>query len=221
MLISYKSSARTKISSAPTDISHSIAKTIDPSGKTAKIKGNFKYSAGKTHTEAELPEFAPLIFPDLDKAADIDGQGEEAQKKQNAFKRSSRFMSEYMDRRAQAEFRRDDPNSSLAVPDDKPFASRFSDPNHPVNSGSLISLVTGGKVDPRGYRRNNPRLPIGRLRKATGTNKPLRKIISPNVLYLMITNLPSKEELAQARREMEEEKKSKKGEEYEMEMVID
>lgn len=110
-------------------------------------------------------------------------------------------MSEYLDRRAH-----DDPTSSLAVPTDKPFASRFSDPNHPVNSGSLISLVTDGKVDSKGYRRAHPKGPIGRARVATGTNKPMKKLLTPNVLYLMIVNKPSEAEIAQARMQMEREK---------------
>ena len=33
------------------------------------------------------------------------------------------------------------------LPKDK-FVSRYADPNHPANSGSLISLVTGGLVNP-------------------------------------------------------------------------
>lgn len=28
------------------------------------------------------------------------------------------------------------------------FRSRYADPNHPANSGSLIALVTGGKINP-------------------------------------------------------------------------
>ncbi len=184
------------------------------------MKQSFKYSGGKTHSESELPVLAPLIFPDLDAAAEVDSEGEEAKKKQNAFKKSSKFVSEYLDRRAH-----DDPTSSLAVPTDKPFASRFSDPNHPVNSGSLISLVTGGKVDPKGYRRAHPKGPIGRARVATGTNKPMKKLLTPNVLYLMIVNKPSEEEIARARMEMEREKmetKAGKGKaRQEMEMEID
>lgn len=93
----------------------------------SKMKQNFKYSGNKTYSESELPEFAPLIFPNLDAAADVGGEGEEAKKKQNVFKKSSKFVNEYMDRRAQAEFAHDDPNSSLSVPNDKPFhrASRI------------------------------------------------------------------------------------------------
>ena len=40
------------------------------------------------------------------------------------------------------------PNSTLAgglAP--QHFASRFSDPNHAVNSGSLVALVSGGHID--------------------------------------------------------------------------
>lgn len=29
------------------------------------------------------------------------------------------------------------------------FASRYSDPNHPASNGSLISLLTGGHVNPK------------------------------------------------------------------------
>ena len=36
--------------------------------------------------------------------------------------------------------------------------------------------------------------------------------ILQNVMYLMIVNMPSEEELATAKREMEQEKKQKKGE---------
>lgn len=211
LLISYKLSERSAFSSAPTDISHSIASSISPEGMGNKLKQNFKYSGGKTYGELEIPEFAPLIFPYLDAAVDVDGEGEEAKKKQNALKKSSKFVADYMDRRAQAEYNFDNPGSSLSVPQDKPFASRYSDPNQPVNSGSLLSLVTGGKVDTKGYRRAHPKGPIGRIRVATGTNKPIKKILRQNVLYLMIVNMPSEEELKQARREMEAEKEGKKG----------
>ena len=40
------------------------------------------------------------------------------------------------------------PDSSLSIPQTQKFASRYSDPNHPAVNGSLISLVTGGYIDP-------------------------------------------------------------------------
>lgn len=45
----------------------------------------------------------------------------------------------------------ENPTSSLATP--KPqFYSRYSDPNHPASSGSLISLITGGHINPQARR---------------------------------------------------------------------
>lgn len=212
MLMSYKPS-RHNWSSAPTDISQSIAKYADPEGLSHKFTNNMKFSAGKSHGEMELPEAAPLIFPTLDAAVD-DSNPEHAAKKQNAFKKSGKFVSEYMDRRAQADYNAENPNSSLAVPQEKKFASRYADPTHPAVNGGLIGLVTGGKIDPIARRR--ARGPIGRLRKATGTNKGLSKIVQANVLYLMIVNMPNEEEMAEARRQMEREKeeKKKKGEDH-------
>ena len=212
--MSYKPE-RSTFSSAQVDISHTITSSVTkPESLGGKIKDNMKFTTGKTYTEMELPASAPLIFPDLDAAADTDEDAEDAKKKQNFFKKGNKFVGEYMDRRAQAEYDYENPNSQLSVPDQKPFASRYSDPTHPASSGSLISLVTGGKVDPKGMRQGRrqakgPRGPVGRLRKATGTDKPIKKLIRQNVVYLMIVNLPSEEEMATARAEMEREKMEK------------
>ncbi|KAK9244406.1 hypothetical protein V1506DRAFT_541680 [Lipomyces tetrasporus] len=127
----------------------------DPSGffvQCAKFSGgiflkHIRLSSGKTYGEVELPESAPLIFPALDSLASDNGQGH------NKLKRSQKFIADYFDRRAQATYAAQIPGSSLAVPIDSQFASRYSDPNHPANSGSLIALVTGGKGDPRRWRR--------------------------------------------------------------------
>ena len=73
-----------------THVSSSVA------GRDSHSRSGFKTSSGKTHGEAQMPEAAPLIFPKLEQADD--------QQKQNAFKRASDFMSDYGDKRAQAEF---------------------------------------------------------------------------------------------------------------------
>lgn len=36
------------------------------------------------------------------------------------------------------------------------FTSRYADPNHPAASGNLISLVTGGKINPQSRTMNMP-----------------------------------------------------------------
>ena len=41
-----------------------------------------------------------------------------------------------------------DPNSALNLPEShKPqFASKFSDPNDPIHNGSIVTLLSGGKI---------------------------------------------------------------------------
>lgn len=57
------------------------------------------------------------------------------------------------------------------------FASRFSDPNHPANSGSLISLLTGGHVNPAKRKRDlrNARR-IARGKKTRDPDEPRSRI---------------------------------------------
>ena len=183
MLVTYKPS-RHSWSSAPTDISHDVSKALDTDSLGSKLKNDLKFTSGKTHTELELPEAAPLIFPHLDAAA----EDEEAGKKPNAFKKSGRFIGDYMDRRANATYNAENPNSSLSTGTPE-FKSRYADPNHPASSGSLISLVTGGKVDSRGARRQNQgrrterggglgliRGSIGYVRRERPVKKMLRQV---------------------------------------------
>jgi len=205
MLMTYKPS-RHSWSSAPTDITQSITKSTDLASLTQKLTNNLKISSGKSHTEMEIPHAAPLIFPALDAAAT---DPEAPAKQASTFQKSSNFISDYMDRRAQASYSAENPSSSLSVPQEKPFASRFSDPTHPANSGHLISLLTGGKFDPGARRREQGRGVVNRVRKATGMEGGVRKVLRQNVLYLMVVDMPSEEEMGEARREMEREKGEK------------
>ena len=43
------------------------------------------------------------------------------------------------------------------LPQEHKFASCFGDPNHPVNSGSLIALVSGGRVNPKDWKKSQGR----------------------------------------------------------------
>ena len=81
LLMSYKPTERSTWSSAPLDISHTITKSLTPSSSTAgKIKENLKFTSGKSYTEFSLPAAAPLIFPDLDAAAQVDEDTEAAKR---------------------------------------------------------------------------------------------------------------------------------------------
>ncbi|KJR88341.1 uncharacterized protein SPSK_07135 [Sporothrix schenckii 1099-18] len=126
--------------------------------KTKAAMRNLRKNNGMTYTELELPQAAELVYPDLDNAAErdlaaVEGGGEVP--KNSKWHRSGKFVSSYLDRRAQAEYAGTHQGSSMAVPADarKPFMSRFADPNHPANSGSLVALLSGGKIVPDNNRR--------------------------------------------------------------------
>jgi len=191
-------------SHASIDISQAISSSINPasSGMKQAFK-NLRVSSGKTYGELELPQAAPLIFPALDKLAD--STTEEGVKKQTKMKSSQKFVADYFDRRAQAQYISENPNSSLVSQTSTTgFTSRYSDPNHPASSGSLVALVTGGKLGgrklemrsakriARAARRGEPITPqTGRRREGF-----VKRMLKKDVLYLMIVNLPTDAELA-------------------------
>ncbi|MCJ1393444.1 hypothetical protein MMC18_006319 [Xylographa bjoerkii] len=194
------------------DISKTIQSKIDPSGSSwnEKMK-KIKASSGKTYGELEMPLAAPLIFPGLDAAADATSNEKQ---KQNALKKSQKFVADYYDRRAQATYAGENMESSLSVPQTTEFASRYSDPNHPANSGSLISLVTGGNINPQNRRddkrkkfsdRRQKRGGLSSIIRSAGGSKggkketPIRRLLKKDVLYLMIVNMPTEEELNAAK----------------------
>jgi hypothetical protein len=136
---------------ASVDITQAISSSLTPaSSSTKQAFKNMRLSSGKTYGELELPQAAPLIFPALDELAE--STTEEGAKKQSKMKSSQKFVADYFDRRAQAQYAAENPNSSLAQSPSAGFTSRYSDPNHPANSGSLIALVTGGMLNPKGRR---------------------------------------------------------------------
>ncbi|KAI0130458.1 hypothetical protein BJ170DRAFT_315774 [Xylariales sp. AK1849] len=117
------------------------------SSYNAGVFSKFKNSSGKTYGDFDFPEAAPLVFPTLDVLGTA--QGEEAAKLKDKLKKKKVFIDNYYDRREQAKYAGKNPDSLLANQTQKPeFSSRYADPNHPANSGSLIALVTGGYVNP-------------------------------------------------------------------------
>jgi hypothetical protein len=177
-------------------------------------RSRFANFSGKTR-EIEIPESAPLIFPELDALP----EGE----KENVFKRSGKNLGDYFDRRAQAKFEKENPGSKLNVYGERRFASRFSDPNHPANSGSLVALLSGGKIDTteadraKAERRARKRQykdmrRVSRGREPrydpSGLNKRapqggIKGLMKSDVLYLMVVNYPSEGELREAAQALE------------------
>lgn len=96
------------------------------------------------------------------------------------------------------------PNQRLEMP--KPdFATRVSDPNHPAFRGSWLTLISGGKIPPkseRRMRRREERMQAGfapSRKQEKKAWKQKRKLMKQNVLYLMIVNLPTEQEMEAAK----------------------
>ncbi|KAM0316370.1 hypothetical protein ACHAO8_003151 [Botrytis cinerea] len=92
--------------------------------------------------EVQLPPSASLIYPE-----------DESRAQQTGLKKMGHFIADYGDRRAQARYAYNNPQSSLAGPLPA-FNSRWADPNHPANGGGLKSLLTGIPED-RNSRRED------------------------------------------------------------------
>ncbi|KAK7738344.1 hypothetical protein SLS53_006155 [Cytospora paraplurivora] len=224
-------------SSQRLDINQTVAKYSKPDSELTKTKKglqNIRLFSGKTYGEIELPEAAELVYPDLDRAAQADleqegnGKGAETEKIMDKWKGAGKWVQDYLDRKAQASWEREHQGSALTVPSSaRPgFASRYSDPNHPANSGSLISLLTGGAVNPAARRQERraakwagrdakreyrdqrrmargkaPRGPRQTRLKPNGKRKKngiIKKILQQDVLYLLIVNLPTEEEVQES-----------------------
>lgn len=126
---------------------------------------------------------------------------------------------------------REHQGSTLAVPSSaRPgFTSRFNDPDHPANSGSLTSLLTGGAINPVARRqerraakqerralkrehKDERRVTRGKApkgprheRKRKGQRKGgiIKKILQQDVLYLLIVSLPTEQEVQESVAELE------------------
>lgn len=195
----------------------------------SEIRGKLKQirlTSGTTKGELSLPEAAPLIYPAVDAVARAALEAEGSigavpqEKEQNAFKSAGAFMATYLDRRAQANYAGMNPMSKLATPPaEKKFASRFSDPNHPANSGTILGLLTGGKFDPKARRRGERaqrrahrrgyHLSETDVKNAEMGRLPRRKkgiigrVLHKDILYLTVVNLPSESEMKEMAQEWE------------------
>jgi hypothetical protein len=199
-----------------------VKATSIPDSELRQKLQKMRLTSGTSKGEMSLPESAPLIYPAIDAAAEAaleaaEGSSSGAQpalseSKKEKLSSKGGFLANYFDRRAQASYAGLHPESRLAVPPpEKKFASRFSDPNHPANSGTILGLLTGGHFDPkakqrgrRAQRRARKRgyelspediknAEMGRLpRRRQGV---VRRVLQKDILYLTVVNLPSEAEM--------------------------
>ncbi|OIW34658.1 hypothetical protein CONLIGDRAFT_665376 [Coniochaeta ligniaria NRRL 30616] len=173
-----------------------------------RMKG-FRLESGHTRGQMQLPECAPLVYPRIGRAALRIQEGKDPK---STFQSGRSWAREYLDRRRQIEFESEHKGSALAITEDnrKPF----------THNGDLISTLTGGKFSRKkkpglieragsAIKERNDRkralqgLPpsetlrekINRKKKEQGNKY---KLFREDVLYLMIVNMPTPEELEQA-----------------------
>lgn len=100
-------------SSQRLDINQTAKKysSVDP-GMSRLKKGlkDIRLTSGTTYGEVQLPESAPLVYPDLDRAASRDmqqtgnGKGPENESVKEKWKGAGKWVSNYLDRKAQAAY---------------------------------------------------------------------------------------------------------------------
>lgn len=187
--------------------------TTDQSTKLRLLRP-IRLASGRTNADAMPLEIAPLIYPGLEDMVERPHMKRDASFKYRLV-RNKDFVADYFDRRARAEYAGNNPDSALTkVSGDVPeFRTRFADPNHPCNNGHLISLFTGGKyvAQPRGRRSKLREVgDDGKLKPKSKqehqirgpislVTHPIRKVLTPNILYLTIVSLPSEEEMVEAK----------------------
>ncbi|RAH64411.1 uncharacterized protein BO66DRAFT_361146 [Aspergillus aculeatinus CBS 121060] len=236
------------------DINTTIQGTMDGQGR---MSHRFQSSSGVTNG-IESIQTAELIFPGLDFLA-MASKDEQAGFKKK-MERGKQFLDDYLDRRAQAKFLAENPDSHLTQAGKPEFASKYADPTHPMHSSLSVSGMRGALQQNRGLgargetgrrlggrqggggllglvnlaasqvaahrnqqkydtSRENPPAPYGvassgyfdggeyqqqQPSRATtggrvGGGLGLKKLLKTKVLYLMVVNMPTEEELAQAR----------------------
>ena len=128
------------------DLSSTIPKSIIPSSSRFKTFVTKVGRASGTYGRLEMPRAAPLVFPALDELPSSDAP----RTKKESMKRKSKFVADYLDKRAQVAFSMENPDLVLTEnAQQHKFASQHADPKHPMNSGSPISLLTGGTINPK------------------------------------------------------------------------
>ncbi|OJJ29661.1 hypothetical protein ASPWEDRAFT_177402 [Aspergillus wentii DTO 134E9] len=203
-------------------------------GGFEKLKHKYAKSSGESHANQFFAEIAPLEFPDLDRLGDA-----KTKEKHKTFKEHTQAkyerVSAYKDKREQAKFNADHPDSALTHGPKPEFSSRYADPKHPANEGSPIALLTGGhltekqilKYTPTGFLANQGYKAYKKHQEAktqaastgdavyedSSSGDPKKMVyndrihtalkgLKSKVVYLMIVNLPSNEELRQVRQEL-------------------
>jgi hypothetical protein len=211
-----------------------VAKYDNPSGAQEGAKGlvaslrKIRLVSGETRGSVQMSEAAPLIYPEIDSVMHSGKDGNETFKDKT--KDARKFLASYADQRAHIAYARDNPSSTLTVPENKrQMRSKWADQEHPMFNNGLVGLLSGGRMDlsdskgerqacgqGRGVGHFKEKLEgrgtrfgsrVGKTSaKNGGVISAVRKVMEEDVLYLMIVPMPPEWELAKAREMITREK---------------
>ena len=160
MIMTYDENATNAVERV--DMSANIIKSVTARDSHHGMMGNLKSSSGKT-AEFEIPDPAPLVFPQLDSLPNA--------KKEGKMQSGMSFLSDYFDRRSQASWEAQHPGSALNVAPRKDFGGRFADPTSAASKGSIFSPSTYTSGGAGGDS-------TGRRRRQRGQRGGIRKLLS-------------------------------------------
>ncbi|KAL8637321.1 MAG: hypothetical protein Q9228_005393 [Teloschistes exilis] len=128
-------------------------------------------------------------------------------------KSTQKFVQSYMDKRGRATFVVNNPGAKLTSQVEAPkFRSRLADPNNATNM-HFFSLITSRKWKAEAlgakHRWEKKQRQLAAERAQGIRDQSSKRVLSENVLYLMVVNMPTEEELAKAKRELREAKERK------------
>ena len=178
----------------PLDISQSIAKvTVPAETKMKRQLRDLRTSDGIICGEVEVPAAAPLVFPELDAAAEgADGT------KQNALKRGGKAINNYIEKRAEAI------DAKRTVKTDRKEAKRAQkDLEKACKDERKGRSVKKTKPRQKGVKRMLKQVSIRVRLACSNSNYSIQ-----DVLYLMVVNMPREEELEAARLALTSEQKA-------------
>ncbi|KAG9252451.1 uncharacterized protein F5Z01DRAFT_228582 [Emericellopsis atlantica] len=169
-------------------------------------------------------EPAPLVFPVPKSPPDqVEGgrnSDKKKKKKARGISRAGVWLDEHMDRHSQAKWREENPKLPMAQMLPAPqFRSRYADPNHAAASGSFIDLVTGGRwavgKDPRMTKEEELEATREQCDNSTREERDEKErekrerdsmgwmsLIKMDVMYLVVCNIPTEQEMQTVRRYM-------------------
>ncbi|KAL6720077.1 hypothetical protein ACLMJK_001998 [Lecanora helva] len=180
------------------DTSKDVLKWLNPPTSGLKAKASrFRDSSGLTRGETALPESAPLIYPDTG-YAELGRKREADGTEANSSAYSKRkVVQTYFDKRAQAKYAYNHPESALATETPPKFASKYGDPTHPTvttsHYGRMSSKVGKESLEERQARKR------AKAMEARNSGGRVRRILQDSVLYLMIVNLPTEKQIEAAK----------------------